>query len=119
MNKKILKSLLLCSILLFTGCDELEKKNIENYNGGAISLGNNVYVKKMIIQDMYALLYCDKDGNVISNNPISTHYMAGKVPINSVTLVAHSNDSQKYTFECDDINECYNEIMIIKKHIGK
>ena len=119
MNKTILKSLLLCSILLFTGCDQYEKKTIDDYNGEAISLGNNVYVKKMIIQDMYALLYCDKDGNIISNNSISTHNMVGKASINNVTLGVQSNDSQKYTFECDDINECYNEIMIIKKHIGK
>lgn len=88
-----MKSLFLAvlTLLLFTGCESNIRNNaIVQYNGIS-ELEPGIFVKPIdmkagtgIYHTIY--VYCDKDGRIIRNTPISTHYVVGKVHENLTLL---------------------------------
>lgn len=110
-------------MLVFTGCESFEKNYNENYNGGAISLGNNVYVKKMYIQGVYALINCDKDGNILKNQNMNIAYTSLKTQVSASVVSGTETDniigSGTYNFKCSEINDCYNQVIVVKNSLGK
>ena len=65
--KNILKIITVVIICLgLSGCENTPViHNDTNYNGEAMRVAEGVYFKKVYIQGIYALLQCDKDGNII------------------------------------------------------
>ena len=76
--------LALLTLFIFTGCESNIRNNaIVQYNGIS-ELEPGIFVKPIgmkagagIYHTIY--VYCDKDGHIIRNTPISTDYVAGKV----------------------------------------
>lgn len=121
--KKILKlvgAVVICFML--SGCEETQTiYNNSNYNGGAIRISDGVYFKKVYIQGMYALLQCDKDGNITHNQNINTGYQQGKVFVNTAVLSPSSDltTDSKFSFKCTEITDCYNQVLIVKNSLNK
>lgn len=128
--KRFIKTALLVAVTatIFTGCDMVETHHIENYNGQAIKVAEGVYFKKVYIQGVEALLQCDKDGNITHNQNISTQYPQGETQVAasvltptamSTTEIVESTKDAKFNFNCNDINDCYNKILVVKSALGK
>lgn len=128
--KKFIRKVLLIAVtattaMIFTGCDTIETLNIENYNGQAIRVAEGVYFKKVYIQGVTALLQCDKDSNIIHNQNINTQYQQGKTQISASILTSTAMSTEtaasdaKFNFNCNDINDCYNKILVVKSALGK
>ena len=119
---KLIATTTLCFIL--SGCENTPSAyNNFNYNGEAMRVAEGVYFKKVYIQGMYALLQCDKDGNIIHNQNVNTSYQKGKVFVSSATL-APATDSgasaeAKFNFKCSEINDCYDQVLIVKNSLTK
>lgn len=83
--------LIVLALTLFTGCESNIRNNaIVQYNGIS-ELEPGIFVKPIdmkagtgIYHTIY--VYCDKDGRIIRNTPISTHYVVGKVHENLTLL---------------------------------
>ena len=110
--------------LLLTGCPETPTVyNNDNYNGEAMKIADGIYFKKVYIQGMYALLQCDKDGNVTHNQNINTGYQAGKVFVSTATITPTipplSESDSKFNFKCTEIDNCYEQILIVKNSLNK
>ena len=78
-----MKILLVMITLLFIGCDYKIHTQAALDDNGVTKIGHNVYIKGIKIK--YAeysyhtvYVYCDKDGTVTANSPITTNYMVGK-----------------------------------------
>ena len=118
---KSIASLLILG-LLFSGCEDTPRIYNADYTGGAIHLGNNFYVKKMSIQGVHALIQCDKDGNIIPNANIQTTNTSGKITtqVSTITPLGTKIPSKgKYTFSCDTLIECEQQISIVKQSLGE
>lgn len=115
------KLLLPFIVLLFIGCDSVPVIEQNNYNGGPIMVTEGVYFKKIYIQGVAALLRCDKNGNILDNQNTPISYRVGKTQSNATTLTINQNDETKgqFNFSCSDIEDCYNQISIVKKSLGK
>lgn len=117
---KIVSAVVICFML--SGCEETQTiYNNSNYNGGAIQIADGVYFKKVYIQGMYALLQCDKDGNITHNQNINTGYKQGKVFVNTAVLTPSSDltTESKFNFKCTEITDCYNQVLIVKNSLNK
>ena len=76
--------LVVLTLILFTGCESnIRTDAVVQYNGIS-ELEPGIFVKPInmkagtsIYHTIY--VYCDKDGRIIKNTPISTHYTSGKV----------------------------------------
>ena len=116
---KLLSMIVVCLIL--TGCPETPTLyNNTDYKGEAIKVAEGVYFKKVYIQGMYALLQCDKDGNIIHNQNLNTGYQNGKVfESTSILSVSQSNAVQpnKYVFKCSELDDCLNQISVVKNSL--
>ena len=107
---------------VFIGCDSYERIEKTDYRGEAIHIGNGVYVKKMYIQGVDALVQCDNEGKVLSNPNIHVSYMQGKVKKNVSTITPLGTKipgKGKYTFSCDTLIECQQQISIVKQSLGE
>lgn len=113
------------SILLFSGCQETPTVyNNSEYRGEAMKVADGIYFKKVHIQGMYALLQCDKDGNITHNQNINTGYQQGKVFVNTSVLTPTMSEDKvsnvgTFTFKCTDINDCYNQVSTVKTSMGR
>ena len=109
--------------ILLTGCPETPVVyNNDNYNGEAMRVADGIYFKKVYIQGMYALLQCDKDGNITHNQNMNTGYQHGKVFVSSAVLtptVTTSDSDYKFNFKCTEIENCYEQILIVKNSLNK
>ena len=118
---KLIATTTLCFIL--SGCENTPSAyNNFNYNGEAMRVAEGVYFKKVYIQGMYALLQCDKDGNITHNQNINTGYQEGKVFTSTSVLTPSSELSDKdskFNFNCSEINDCYNQVLIVKNSLNK
>lgn len=121
-----MKRLLLLAIaMLFVGCNDTPTLYYSNdYKGEPIRITDTLYVKKVNIQGVYALLQCDRDGNIIqSQSNLNMGYQDGKVfkhisMLNS-TDVSEETPKENFVFKCSDINDCYNQVIIVKNSILK
>ena len=89
-----------------------------------MKVADGIYFKKVYIQGIYALLQCDKEGNIIHNQSINTGYQQGKVFVSSAVLTPQNTetkdlDSAKFSFKCSEITDCYNQVLIVKNSLGK
>lgn len=119
---KIITTIIIC--LGFSACENTpEAYNNFNYNGEAMRVAEGVYFKKVYIQGIYALLQCDKDGNIIHNQNVNTGYQQGKVFVSSAVLTPETNSSTgaeaKFNFKCSEITDCYNQVLIVKNSLIK
>ena len=118
---KLIATTTLCFIL--SGCENTPSAyNNFNYNGEAMRVAEGVYFKKVYIQGMYALLQCDKDGNITHNQNINTGYQEGKVFTSTSVLTPSSELSDKdskFNFNCSEINDCYDQVLIVKNSLTK
>ena len=114
-----MKYILIVFLTLFiTACDTVETIEVSNYNGQPIRIGDNVFVKKLHIQGMKTLVYCDENGKILPYTPINLDYPVGKFHEQSVVLPTKSNtESNKFQFNCSNIEDCYKEILIVKNSI--
>lgn len=106
--------------LVLSGCNETPTLyNSDNYKGEAMRIADGIYLKKVFIQGMYALLQCDKNGNIIQNQNIGTGYNQGKTFISTAVITPASTETTdaKFNFKCSDINDCYNQVVIVKNSI--
>ena len=106
--------------LVLSGCNETPTLyNSDNYKGEAMRIADGIYLKKVFIQGMYALLQCDKNGNIIQNQNIGTGYNQGKTFISTAVITPTSTETTdaKFIFKCSDINDCYNQVVIVKNSI--
>lgn len=106
--------------LVLSGCNETPTLyNSDNYKGEAMRIADGIYLKKVYIQGMYALLQCDKNGNIIQNQNIGTGYNQGKTFISTAVITPTSTETAdaKFNFKCSDINDCYNQVVIVKNSI--
>ena len=77
----------ICAVVLLTGCEDgVENINVNDYQGGPIKIDEGVYVKKLYIQGVTALVYCDENGRIIPNTPINSKYNEGKHTKSSIVL---------------------------------
>ena len=92
-------------ILLLTGCPETPTiYNNSEYKGEAMKVAEGIYFKKVYIQGMYALLQCDKDGNIMHNQNTNTGYQQGKVFVSTATItptVTTTESNFVFNFKCD------------------
>lgn len=117
---KLTATAVLCFAL--SGCEETPTVyNSNNYNGEAMKIADGVYFKKVYIQGIYALLQCDKDGNITHNQNVNTGYQQGKVFVNASVLTPSSDltTDAKFNFKCTDITDCYNQVLIVKNSLAK
>lgn len=116
--KKIFLSAL---TLLFIGCSETPiLYNSNNYSGEPMQIADGIYFKKVYIQGMYVLLQCDKDGKITHNQNLNAGYQEGKVFKHTAILSSSvSKVGGNFTFKCSDINDCYNQVIIVKNSISK
>ena len=118
------KLVLLTIALLFIGCSETPVLyDNSNYKGEPIQVADNIYFKKVKIQGLHVLLQCDKDGRIIHNQNISVGYQSGKV-YNNVSVLTPVNETEvksdiNFLFKCVDINDCYNQVLVVKNSILK
>lgn len=108
--------------LLLSGCDETPISYYnQDYRGEPMKVADGIYFKKVYIQGIYALLQCDKDGNITHNQNISTGYQAGKVFVSSAVLtpIESQNTDTNFNFKCSEINDCYNQVIIVKNSLNK
>lgn len=108
--------------LLLSGCSETPTLyHNPDYRGEPIKVADGIYFKKVYIQGIYALLQCDKDGNITHNQNISTGYQEGKVFTSAsvLTPMESQNTDAKFNFKCSEINDCYNQIIIVKNSLNK
>ena len=106
--------------LVLSGCNETPTLyNSDNYKGEAMRIADGIYLKKVYIQGMYALLQCDKNGNIIQNQNIGTGYNQGKTFVSTAVITPTSTETAdaKFNFKCSDINDCYNQVVIVKNSI--
>ena len=111
------------ALTLFTGCNETPTVYYNgDYSGQPIKVAENLYFKQVRIQDVKALLQCDKDGNIIHGQNINAGYQQGKVFVNTA-VISQSNDqanqSSNFNFKCTDINDCYNQVLVVKNSLSK
>lgn len=113
--------------LMFTGCDTpyyteyQSNDDWRTYKGEPIKITDEIYFKRVNIQGISALLQCDKDGNIIHNQNIATQYQSGKTQM-AVSVITPDNtqvNEQKFNFKCSDINDCYNQVLVVKNSLGK
>ncbi len=120
--KKIILSALI-TMTLFTGCIETPVVYYNgDYSGQPIKVAENLYFKQVRIQDIRALLQCDKDGNIIHGQNINSSYQQGKVFANTAIVSSNndqSNQSSNFNFKCTDINDCYNQVLVVKNSLLK
>ena len=121
---KYLKLILLpLYLLILTGCNETPTIYYDqNYSGQPIRVSENLYFKQVKIQDMKALLQCDKDGNITHNQNINAGYQAGKVFVSTTTItptIPSSESDFKFNFKCIEIDNCYEQILIVKNVLNK
>lgn len=121
--KKLLLSISVI-LLIFTGCEETQSfSQGESYKGGPIRVDEGVYFKKVYIQGLYALLQCDENGNIIKNqNTTNIKYTYGKSQIYTSVLRPDATTDEtnaKFTFKCNEIEDCYNKITIVKNALDK
>ena len=102
-------------MLLLSGCENIENYYDSDYKGQPIKLQDNFYVKKIRVQNIDIMLECDANGNYISGTSISGRYNVGK-QIQQFTTVTPKM-TQTYHFECDKLEECQNQMEIVKKVI--
>ena len=119
---KIITAVIIC--LGFSGCNETPTiYNNPDYRGEPIRVADGIYFKKVYIQGIYALLQCDKDGNIIHNQNVNTGYQEGKVFVSSAVLTPETNSSAgaeaKFNFKCSEITDCYNQVLIVKNSLVK
>lgn len=118
---KLVAAVALCVML--SGCSETPVVyNNDNYNGEAMRVADGVYFKKVYIQGMFALLQCDKDGNITHNQNVNTGYQQGKVFVSTAVLTPTSDASDKdskFNFKCSEITDCYNQVLIVKNSLNK
>ena len=70
----------ICAVVLLTGCENgVTNITVDDYQGGPIKIDEGVYVKKLYIQGVTALVYCDENGRVIPNTPINSKYKSSIV----------------------------------------
>lgn len=114
------KIILVFLTFIFIGCDSVPKIRQDNYNGEPIKVAEGIYFKKMNIQYIDVLLQCDEHGNILKNQNIPVSYNSGKVKISATTLTPiQSSSENKFNFSCVELEECYNQILIVKKSLGK
>lgn len=118
---KLVAAVALCVVL--SGCSETPVVyNNDNYNGEAMRVADGVYFKKVYIQGMFALLQCDKDGNITHNQNVNTGYQQGRVFVSTAVLTPTSDASDKdskFNFKCSEITDCYNQVLIVKNSLNK
>ena len=123
---KLVSAIAVC--LLLTGCSDTPTiYNNPDYRGEPIKVTEGVYFKKVYIQGMYALLQCDKDGNIIPNQNLNTGYQNGKVfESTSILSVSHltpdsvqtnSDRPNKFVFKCSELDDCLNQISVVKNSL--
>ena len=109
--------------LLLVGCNKAPiVYNNSDYRGEPMKVADGIYFKKVFIQGMYALLQCDKDGNITHNQNINTGYQEGKVFTSASMLTPSSELSDKdskFNFNCSEINDCYNQVLVVKNSLNK
>lgn len=120
--KKVLILALFIVAIVFTGCNETPKIYYSDYSGEPIRVEDNLYFKQVRIQDMKVLLQCDKDGNIIHGQNINSGYQNGKVFVDTAVInLKNLNESVdvKYNFKCSDIDDCYNQVIVVKNSLIK
>jgi hypothetical protein len=120
--KKIIL-LVFTALALFTGCNETPRVYYNSgYYGEPIKVAENLYFKQVYIQDIKALLQCDKDGNIIHGQNINAGYQQGKVFVNTAIASSsndQSNQSSNFNFKCTDIDDCYSQVLVVKNSLSK
>lgn len=111
------------ALTLFTGCNETPTVYYNHgYYGEPIKVADNLYFKQVNIQDVKALLQCDKDGNIIHGQNINSVHQNGKVFVNTA-IISPSNEQanqlSNFNFKCTDINDCYNQVLVVKNSLSK
>lgn len=122
---KIIATLVL-SVLLFSGCENTQTVyNSSEYRGEAMRVAEGIYFKKVYIQGIYALLQCDKDGNITHNQNVNSGYQQGRVFVNTSVLTPNVPEDKvtsnvgTFTFKCTDINDCYNQVNTVKTSLNR
>lgn len=118
---KLIATIVTCVLLV--GCSETPTVyNNPDYRGEPMKVADGIYFKKVYIQGIYALLQCDKDGNITHNQNMNTGYQQGKVFVSSSVLTPSSELSDKdskFNFNCSEINDCYNQVLVVKNSLNK
>ena len=119
---KLVTGVVLCFML--SGCSETPTVyNNPDYRGEPMKVADGIYFKKVYIQGIYALLQCDKDGNITHNQNMNAGYQEGKVFVSSAVLTPETNSSTgaeaKFNFKCSEIADCYNQVLIVKNSLNK
>ena len=118
---KLIAGAIVCVVL--SGCSETPTVYYnDNYNGEAMRIAEGIYFKKVFIQGMYALLQCDKDGNITHNQNTNATYQNGKTAESTAVITPSSELSDKdskFNFNCSEINDCYNQVLVVKNSLNK
>lgn len=116
---KLIATIVTCVLLV--GCSETPTVyNNPDYRGEPMKVADGIYFKKVHIQGIYALLQCDKDGNITHNQNINTGYQEGKVFTSApvLTPTVTQEGGAKFNFNCSEINDCYNQVLIVKNSLN-
>ena len=119
---KLVTGVVLCFML--SGCSDTPTLyNNNNYNGEAMKIAEGIYFKKVYIQGIYALLQCDKDGNITHNQNMNATYQNGKTAESTAVITPEISSSTgaeaKFNFKCSEITDCYNQVLIVKNSLAK
>ncbi len=120
--KNVLKLVTVVAVcFMLSGCVETPVVyNNDNYNGEAMRIADGVYFKKVRIQGMFALLQCDKDGNITHNQNVNATYQSGKTTTSTAIITpSELSDDSKFNFKCTEITDCYNQVLIVKNSLVK
>ena len=118
---KLVTGVVLCFML--SGCSETPTVyNNPDYRGEPMKVADGIYFKKVYIQGIYALLQCDKDGNITHNQNMNATYQNGKTAESTAVITPSSELSDKdskFNFNCSEINDCYNQVLVVKNSLTK
>ena len=119
---KIITAIIIC--LGLSGCSETPTVyNNPDYRGEPMKVADGIYFKKVYIQGIYALLQCDKDGNITHNQNMNATYQNGKTAESTAVITPEISSSTgaeaKFNFKCSEIADCYNQVLIVKNSLNK
>ena len=119
---KLVTGVVLCFML--SGCSDTPTVYYNSdYRGEPMKVADGIYFKKVYIQGIYALLQCDKDGNITHNQNMNAKYQNGKTAISTAVITPEISSSTgaeaKFNFKGSEITDCYNQVLIVKNSLIK
>jgi hypothetical protein len=108
------------SLLVLTGCTEIETYGDQQNDSNPVSIGNGIFLKKIEVKGVYVVLQCNEKGDPISVGA-TTEYKIGKSyrRVSNVPVKFENKSDAKFHFDCDTLEECRDKIDIVSKSMSK